>query len=83
MNIPMNWKHDNDMLIREFTLKNFVEAVEFVNKILPLAERAMHHPDIDIYGYKNVRVKLTTHDEGAKVTQKDLELAEEINKITV
>lgn len=81
MNIPSNWKHENDMLIREFTLGNFVEAVELVNNILPLAERDMHHPDIDIYGYKHVRVKLTTHDEGATVTQKDVKLAEAINEI--
>ncbi|MCC5926054.1 MAG: 4a-hydroxytetrahydrobiopterin dehydratase [Bacteroidetes bacterium] len=81
MNIPSNWKHDNNMLVREFTLGNFVEVVAFVNKIMPLAEDAMHHPDIDIYGYKNIRVKLTTHDAGATVTDKDIKLAEAINGI--
>lgn len=81
MNIPTNWKHENDMLIREFTLKNFVEAVELVNKIVPIAEADQHHPDIDIYGYKHVRVKLTTHDEGAKVTEKDIKLAGLIDKL--
>lgn len=80
MSTPEQWKETDNKLVREFTFANFVEAVAFVNNIVPLAERAQHHPDIDIYGYKHVRVKLTTHDAGHTVTEKDTALAAAINK---
>jgi 4a-hydroxytetrahydrobiopterin dehydratase len=75
------WINKDGMLIKTFTFNNFVEAVDFVNKIVPLAEGMAHHPDIEIFSYKNVKVKLTTHDAGNKVTEKDIELTREIDKI--
>jgi pterin-4a-carbinolamine dehydratase len=36
---------------------------------------------LEIFSYNKVRVKLTTHDEGSKVTEKDLALAKEINNL--
>ena len=76
-----NWINEKGMLIKTFTFSNFVEAVDFVNKIVPLAEKVGHHPDIEIFSYKNVKIKLTTHDKGDMVTEKDTELAKEIDKI--
>lgn len=81
MKTPDGWKEANDMLTREFTFGNFVETIEFVNKLVPVAEKAQHHPDIDIYGYKHVRVKFTTHDVGGKVTEKDYKLAGQVNEV--
>jgi 4a-hydroxytetrahydrobiopterin dehydratase len=83
MDTPKGWSLENDTLVRTYTLKNFVQAVEFVNNILPYAESAQHHPDIDIFGYRNVRIKLSTHDAGGKVTQKDIDLATKLNKLRV
>lgn len=74
----MNWKAEDTKLIKEFDLGNFVKAVEFVNKITPLAENADHHPDILIHSYKKVRIELTTHSEG-KITDKDYDLAKKID----
>lgn len=81
MKYPKNWKKKENHLERIFELKNFVQAVDFVQKIVPLAEEQGHHPDIEIYSYNRVRIKLTTHDEGYEITKKDIELAEAINKI--
>lgn len=75
------WTNDEGILTKTFTFGNFVEAVDFVNKIVPLAERVGHHPDIEIYSYKNVKVKLSTHDAGNIVTKKDIELSKEIDKL--
>ena len=58
-----------------------MEAVAFVDKIVPLAEQAGHHPDIEIFAYKNVRITLTTHDAGNTITKKDLSLAEDTNAL--
>ncbi len=66
-------------MVREFKFKDFKRALEFVNKVGELAEEANHHPDIEL-GWGRVKVSLTTHSEG-KVTDKDLNLAAEIDKL--
>ena len=76
----MDWKTENDKLVKEFVFSNFINAVEFVNKIVPLAEKLDHHPDIYIHSYKKVRIELFTHSKG-KITEKDYDLAKEIDKI--
>lgn len=81
MRIPSNWNREDDKITRVYTFKNFVEAVEFVNKIVSIAEKVQHHPDVEVFGYKNVRVTLTTHDEGNTVTSKDIDLAKLIDLI--
>ena len=58
----------------------FVQAVDFVNKIVPLVEKADHHPDIFIHSYKKVRIELFTHSKG-KITEKDYDLAKEIDNL--
>ncbi|MBU7585894.1 MAG: 4a-hydroxytetrahydrobiopterin dehydratase [Nostoc sp. TH1S01] len=63
--------------IRKF--KDFVTAIEFVNKLVEPAESAGHHPDIEI-SYNKVKVTLTTHDAGG-LTQKDFDLAAVISQI--
>jgi 4a-hydroxytetrahydrobiopterin dehydratase len=78
--ILMDWKIQNNKLIKEFEFTDFLKAVEFVNKIVPLAESADHHPDIFIHAYKKVRIELMTHSKG-KITDKDYNLAKEIDKI--
>jgi len=76
----MDWKTENDKLVKEFVFSNFINAVEFVNKIVPLAEKADHHPDITIHSYKKIRIELFTHSEGM-ITEKDYDLAGEIDKM--
>lgn len=74
----MDWKTENNKLVKEFVLANFKDAVSFVNQIMPLAEAADHHPDVLIYAYKKVKVMLFTHSEG-KITDKDYALAQQID----
>jgi 4a-hydroxytetrahydrobiopterin dehydratase len=76
----MNWKIENNKLTNEIVFANFVEAVKFVNQIVPLAEKANHHPDILIHSYKKVKIELFTHSEG-KITDKDYQLANEIDNL--
>ncbi len=44
-----------------FKFKNFVQALEFVNRIGAIAESEGHHPDIFLHGWNKVRVTLSTH----------------------
>ena len=66
-------------LIRDFSFKNFAEALDFANKVGELAENANHHPDIS-FGWGYARVWLTTHSEHG-VTDKDHELAKAIDAL--
>jgi 4a-hydroxytetrahydrobiopterin dehydratase len=74
----MDWIKDDNKLVKEFVFSNFLEAMEFVNDIVPLAEKANHHPDIYIHSYKKVKIELFTHSKG-RITEKDYMLAKDID----
>ncbi len=63
------WTRDGDAIRKQFTFAGFPEAVGFVNRIVPEAEAADHHPDI-LINYKRVTLTYSTHSEGG-VTVKD------------
>jgi 4a-hydroxytetrahydrobiopterin dehydratase len=73
------WSRKGDVLTKTFQFRDFGAAMEFVNNIARIAERANHHPDIDIR-YNKVVCGLTTHDAGG-ITKKDLDLATEIEAL--
>jgi 4a-hydroxytetrahydrobiopterin dehydratase len=64
------WTLDGKAIRKQFTFKGFPEAVSFVDRLVPEAERADHHPDITI-NYKRVTLSYSTHDEGG-LTAKDI-----------
>jgi 4a-hydroxytetrahydrobiopterin dehydratase len=74
------WKRDRNTLTKVFTLGSFTGAVRFVAKIAPIANRMDHHPDLQLYRYKRVKIMLTTHDAGG-ITQKDFDLAAKIDTL--
>jgi 4a-hydroxytetrahydrobiopterin dehydratase len=73
------WSHVGKSIQKRYTLKSFVPAIGLVNKIAELAEKEQHHPDITI-NYNVVGISLSTHSEGG-VTQKDFNLAQQIDKL--
>jgi 4a-hydroxytetrahydrobiopterin dehydratase len=74
-----NWTVEASTLQSTRTFKDFIQAIEFVNKLVEPAESAQHHPDIEI-SYNKVKILLTTHDAGG-LTQKDFDLANVISEI--
>ncbi len=73
------WSQQGKAIQKRYTLKSFMPAMGLVNKIAEAAEKAQHHPDIAI-NYNVVGVSLSTHSEGG-VTQKDFDLAQQIDKL--
>jgi 4a-hydroxytetrahydrobiopterin dehydratase len=73
------WKLVGKGIQKEFKHAGFVEAMGFVTSVALLAEKANHHPDIDIR-WNMVTIALTTHSDGG-VTEKDMALAREIEKL--
>ena len=71
------WRIESGELTRTFTHKDFVAALAFVNKVGDLAEKAGHHPDIDIR-WNLVTLRLSTHSAG-DITEADLSLARRID----
>lgn len=71
------WTREGDVIRKTYTLDSFAEAIAFVNRIAELAERADHHPDIDIR-YDRVACTLSTHSEGG-LTRKDFDLARQLD----
>ncbi len=73
-----DWKLHDGKLVRQWTHKNFVEAIAFVNRVAPLAEAAGHHPDIDIR-YNRVLLALVSHDAGG-ITARDASMVRQIDE---
>ena len=74
-----DWTKKGSTIVRTFQFKDFVAAVRFVNAVARLAEKAWHHPDIDIR-WNKVSLTLTTHDAGG-LTTKDFTLAHRFDRL--
>lgn len=75
-----NWEHKNNRLIREFNFEDFSEAFAFMTRVALLAEKNNHHPWWENV-YNRVKIELSTHEAGDIVTEKDKNLAMEIDKL--
>jgi 4a-hydroxytetrahydrobiopterin dehydratase len=77
LKIHPEWKLQGGKLVREWTFKDFVEAMQFVNRVAVVAEAAGHHPDIDVR-YNRVLLGLVSHDAGG-ITRRDAAMASRID----
>ncbi len=76
--IPV-WKKSGPVITRTFIFKDFPAAIRFVSAVAKLAEKAWHHPDIDIR-WNKVTLVLTTHDAGG-LTRTDFTLAKKFDAL--
>lgn len=68
-----------EKLVTELKFKNFDEAWEFMQKVALLAKELNHHPNW--YNSCNtLKIELTTHDLGNKISDKDILLSEKIKQ---
>jgi 4a-hydroxytetrahydrobiopterin dehydratase len=74
-----DWTVEGESLKKSRKFANFLESLEFVNKVGALAEEADHHPDIT-FGWGYADIALTTHDRGG-ITDVDIALAKRIEDI--
>jgi 4a-hydroxytetrahydrobiopterin dehydratase len=70
----------NNALEAQLVFKNFTEAFSFMTEVAFLAEKQNHHPNWSNV-YNKVDFRLTTHDAGNTVTEKDRQLAAGIEAI--
>ncbi|SDM15819.1 4a-hydroxytetrahydrobiopterin dehydratase [Daejeonella rubra] len=82
----MNWKEikntesGDEYIQRELVFKDFISTWAFMNKVALLAEKLGHHPDWS-NSYNKLTIRLSSHDAGNKITEKDRNFADLIDKL--
>ncbi len=71
------WQEKGDALVAELLFKDFIDAFAFMTIVAELAEAQQHHPEWSNV-YNRVSMRLTTHDAGNSITEKDRKLASAI-----
>jgi 4a-hydroxytetrahydrobiopterin dehydratase len=81
MDAPEGWtvEEGGKALIRTFKFADFSEAFGFLTRVALHAEKLDHHPEFTNV-WNRVDFRLTSHDAGG-VTDRDVSLAEAINRI--
>ncbi len=77
LSVLPHWKRDGQTISVTLQFQGFPEAIAFVNRVAEFAEKANHHPDIDIR-WNKVHLTLSTHSEGG-LTALDFDLAGQLS----
>jgi len=81
MDVPDGWTLEDGgkALVRTVKFADFSEAFGFLSRVALYAEKADHHPEFTSV-WNRVDLRLTSHDAG-EVTERDVALAEAINRL--
>ena len=75
------WSFKRDGLVKTFEFGSFPEALSYMVRAGFEAEAMNHHPEWTNV-YNRIVIRLNTHDAGGKVTEKDVELATRLQKLS-
>ena len=78
--LPEGWEATESSLLRTFVFRDFSEAWGFMARVALAAEKQDHHPNWS-NSWNTVRIELSSHDVGGKVTRRDRRLAATINAL--
>jgi 4a-hydroxytetrahydrobiopterin dehydratase len=81
MDVPDGWTLEDGgkALVRTVKFADFSEAFGFLTRVALYAEKADHHPEFTSV-WNRVDFRLTSHDAG-RLTERDVALAEAINRL--
>ena len=81
MDVPDGWTlgEDGKAIEKSYRFKDFSEAFGFLTRVAMHSEKVNHHPEFTSV-WNRVDFRLTTHDSGG-VTERDIRLAEAINRL--
>jgi len=74
------WNVKDDKLCKTFEFKDFVTAMQFLNRVAELAEKEGHHPDFCLHHYSRVDFTIFTHAVGG-LSDNDFILAAKIDHL--
>jgi len=61
-------------------MKDFMAAVALINRIAKIAQKADHHPDLQLKSYRKLKIEFSTHSAGG-LTAKDFKLASAVEAL--
>lgn len=73
------WVFEDNTIYKEYTFKNYMDSIRFIQDLAIEAEKENHHPDM-IVGWCKIKVSFTSHDKGG-VTEKCIAMARVSEKI--
>ncbi len=73
------WARDGDSITRTFQLR-YLAGLALITHVVVVEETMGHHADIG-YRYGDVRFTITTHAAGRRLTNKDFDLADAIERV--
>ena len=81
MDAPEGWQIEDrgKALVRTYRFSDFSEAFGVLTRVALHAEKVDHHPEFTSV-WNRLDFRLTSHDAGG-VTERDMKLAEAINRI--
>lgn len=77
--MPGGWSGDVKGIWREWTFDEYLDGVQFAERVAQQADAVNHHPDL-LIRYRRVRVSYTTHDAGG-VTAMDVSEAASLDDL--
>jgi 4a-hydroxytetrahydrobiopterin dehydratase len=75
------WEYSSGCVRKVYRFESFIRAVEVVNQIALVAEHQQHYPHIEIK-VNTVTISFCP-EEGVGITQQDLRMVDEIEKLVV
>ncbi len=73
---------EDEAIEKTLLCRDFAQALWFVNKVGEIAEAEGHHPDITIFGWNKVKIRLSTHAIGG-LSDNDFILAAKIDELVL
>lgn len=74
------WRRSGDALVRERALKDFAQALAFLERIGEAVEDYGRHPDIAITGGNRVRI-MVSNANAAGITEAELRLVDKVDQV--
>lgn len=76
----VGWQQAAGSITKNFKLKDFKQAVQFLNAVAEIAEKENHYPQILLWRLSNVKLTLTTYCING-LSKLDFSLASKIDEI--
>jgi 4a-hydroxytetrahydrobiopterin dehydratase len=74
------WQEQNNSLYKKFEFNSFSEAFAFMTRVALAAEKMDHHPKWT-NEYNKVEIRLSSHDAGNTITERDYKLSKIIDAL--
>ena len=74
--------HAGKRIRKEWVVKDFVDGLEFFDRVGQVAQDEGHHPDLHLEGFRNVWIELSTHAIDG-LSENDFILAAKFDKIPI